>query len=241
MVLLAAAPARAMVFEEFEVFVPPAAEPGSVDVEQHVNYGFRGRTRMEEERALPTERGLYFNTEIGIGVTPWYMLALEIPLAVTADGAAHQGGLKLRNLFRFYQADGWSFGLLAELQNQPRGFLPHPWGIAAGPLIAWQGGRWQAVLNLTTAVSFGERGSESGFFPAARLMYTASEHVAVGLEYYGDVGRLERWERGSEQGHQIFAITELGLGALHLRLGIGRGLTPASDRWVGTMVLGFDF
>jgi len=238
----APSPARAIVFEEFEVFAPPSAEPGSFEVDQHVNYGLRGPSRPEEDsRALPSDRGIYLNTEIGYAVTPWYAVALELPSAVTRDGRLHNGGFKLRNLVRLHAGESWSWGLLLEVQRQPRGFLPHPWGVAVSPLVAWRGGPWQAVLNLALGTSFGSRGAESFVEPAARVTRLVTENVALGLEYYGELGRVERTERFRRQGHQIFAVAEMDLGPAFLRLGLGRGFTEASDRWVATMVLGFDF
>jgi hypothetical protein len=234
--------ARAMLFEEFEVFAPPGGgEVGGLEIDQHVNYGFRGHRGDDDDRALPTERGTYLNTEISYTVSPAYAVALELPSAITADGRLHNGGFKLRNLVRLHAGSAWSYGVLVELQRQPRGFAAHPWGLAVSPLIAWQSGPWQARFNLGVGGTVGRRGSESFLEPAARLTRDMGA-VLLGLEYYGEVGRLERTERFARQGHQLLAITEIGLGpALMLRLGIGRGLTPASERWVGTVVLGFDF
>ena len=149
-------PARATVFEEFEVFAPPGGEAGRFEIDQHFNYGLRGRSGREDSGALPTERGLYLNTEISYAPAPYYALALELPSAITGDGRLRNGGFKLRNLVRLHAGEAWSWGLLVEVQRQPRGFLPHPWGIAVSPLVAWRDGPWQAVLNLALGTSFGD-------------------------------------------------------------------------------------
>lgn len=239
---VASGPARAAVYEEFEVFAPPSGEVGAWEVDQHVNYGLRGRSRPEEPRALPTQGGVYLNTEINYSAASWYTLALELPVAVTRDGRLHDGGFKLRNIFGLGASGPWSFGLLLEAQRQPRGFLPQPWAFEADPLIAWRGRRWGAVLNLGFGATVGRRGAQSYFAPAAQVSYALSSGVSVAAEYYGDLGRVERWGPLSGQEHQVFGVAVFGLGGdVDLRLGIGRGLTPASDRWVGTVVLGFGF
>lgn len=234
-------PARAFVYEEFEVFAPPRGPAGGFEVDQHLNYGLRGRLRPGEPGALATQGGTYLNTEISYGVAPWYALSLEIPAAITRDGRLHPGGFKLRNLFALSGTPAWSTGVLVEIQRQPRGFLPNPWGVALSPLVAWRDGRWGVVANAGFGVSFGARGSDSRFAPAARVSYAAAEGITLGAEYYGELGRVERWERLPGQAHQVLAVAEIELGAVGVRVGVGRGLTPASDRWVGTVVVGFGF
>ena len=241
MAVAGASAATAFVYDEFEVFAPPSGEVGTFEVDQHVNYGLRGRRVLEYPRALPPRGGTFLNTEISYGVLPWYTLSLELPAAVTRDGRLHDGGFKLRNIVAIAGSAAWSYGVLLEAQRQPHGFLPHPWGIVASPLVAWRSGAWEAVLNTGFGMSFGARGATAVVAPAARLGYALRDDLAIGAEYYGDLDQAGRWSELPRQGHQLLAVTRIGLGPAGLRLGLGRGLTAASDRWVGTVVVGFEF
>src|SRR5690349_15735066 len=108
LLVLGSLPAHAFLYDEFEVFAPPSGEAGFFEVDQHVNYGLRGRLRPDEGRALPTQGGIFLNTEISYGLLPWYTLTLELPAAITSDGRFHDGGFKLRNLFALGATTEWS-------------------------------------------------------------------------------------------------------------------------------------
>jgi hypothetical protein len=57
-----------------------------------------------------------------------------------------------------------------------------------------------------------------------------------------EFGRLDRPEAPRGQSHQLFVTTDIKVSnrfALHL--GLGHGLTQASDRWLGKMILSVDF
>jgi hypothetical protein len=68
------------------------------------------------------------------------------------------------------------------------------------------------------------------------------DEQSVGLEYYTVLGPVSRLDSLSHQRHQLFATgkTELSSG-VEGGLGIGRGLTKNSDRWVITTRLELKF
>jgi hypothetical protein len=43
------------------------------------------------------------------------------------------------------------------------------------------------------------------------------------------------------QAHQLFLAAEMEVGPVMLNLGLGRGLTPATDRWVVKAHVGYLF
>jgi hypothetical protein len=85
-----------------------------------------------------------------------------------------------------------------------------------------------------------ERGLGGGedeweFEPRARLDYALGDEGALGLEYYSVFGPVSRFDPASHQRHQLFATGETELSpVLEAALGIVRGLTGNSDRWVIT-------
>ncbi|TDH59580.1 hypothetical protein E2C06_26715 [Dankookia rubra] len=69
-----------------------------------------------------------------------------------------------------------------------------------------------------------------------------AEAVWLGIEHYMDFGRFDRPEAPHGQADQMFVTTDLKLSerfALHF--GLGHGLTHASDRWAGKVILGVAF
>jgi hypothetical protein len=69
-----------------------------------------------------------------------------------------------------------------------------------------------------------------------------AENAWLGVEHYMDFGRFDRPEAPRGQAHQLFLTTDFRLAEkLGLHLGLGHGLTHASDRWAGNVILYIDF
>ena len=84
--------------------------------------------------------------------------------------------------------------------------------------------------------------SEVGTYPAAKVSYNATPTVAIGLEYYGSLGRVTHFDRPRDQQHQLFPVIDLDLGPRwEFNAGIGFGLTPSTDRLIVKMILGYRF
>jgi hypothetical protein len=89
-------------------------------------------------------------------------------------------------------------------------------------------------------VGFGQSG-EADFAPAARVARRLDTDLFVGLEYYADFGEIGNFAKLADQQHTLFAVTDFKLGVFDVNLGIGYGLTPASDRFVVKTIWGYAF
>lgn len=66
--------------------------------------------------------------------------------------------------------------------------------------------------------------------------------MAAGLEYYGDLGRISHIGLPKKQEHLIFPVVDIDLGPRwEFNLGVGAGLTPATDRLIIKAILGYRF
>ena len=231
--------ARAQVFDEFQVFDGRITEPGSFDVNQHLNFGRRGR---KEEGVNAPRNGMLLTTEIGYATTPWHEIALYLPVAREFSGDIFGGGFKVRNTFVVpQQGEGLlAGGLDIEIRHQSTRFSDANWAMTLRPILDLRTGPWQLILNPSLEVPFGR--SSPVFAPAVRGVRQAAERVWLGLEHYMEFGRIDRWETTARQGHQLFATVDFQLkGSVGLHVGVGHGLTRNSDRWAGKMILSFDF
>lgn len=238
---LLALPAGAAVYDEFEVHGTDLAAPGEWAVDQHLNYGLRGRRKGDFPDALAPNRGLSATTEIARGMAPWWETALYLPMALDAAGQFHPGGAKLRNLFVLAgRGEATSFGLLTEFRALSSRYMPSSFGWEIRPILSHAAGRWTAVATLGFSGGFTGR-NPTLLTPALRLDYRLAEDWTLGAEHYADLGPLERPERPGRQAHQAFAVVEHEWRGATLVLGLGHGLTPASDRWVAKLRLGLGF
>jgi hypothetical protein len=68
-------------------------------------------------------------------------------------------------------------------------------------------------------------------------VFKLNQRHEIGLEYYAELGPLDRVLPTREQSHTLFAVWNYQGRPFDLNAGIGRGLTHASDRWVAKLVL----
>jgi hypothetical protein len=86
-------------------------------------------------------------------------------------------------------------------------------------------------------MGFGQNG-DSIFAPCARFARNLGENLAVGLEYYTDLGRLRNFSTFNEQQHNLYAVVDFKIGRFDVNAGLGYGLTPGSDRLMAKMIIG---
>ena len=77
------------------------------------------------------------------------------------------------------------------------------------------------------------------FAPSTRVAYNVSKTWALALEEYGDFGPLKGFNPVSEQAHQLYGVFDWS-GALDVEVGVGVGLTNASDKLTFKVILSRD-
>ncbi|SDB45373.1 hypothetical protein [Belnapia rosea] len=229
--------AEAAGFDEFQVFDGRIAEPGSIDLNIHLNAGRRGRLGDGAPR-----NGVLATAELGYATIPWHEVALLVPVAREFSGDTYGGGFKLRNTFISPGADNrpFAYGMDIEIRHQSARFSETDWALTLRPIIDLRTGPWQLILNPEVEIPLGRDGPI--FAPAVRGVRQVAPTVWIGLEHYMEFGRISRGEGLPKQAHQLFVTTDIRFtNRFALHLGLGHGLTHASDRWLGKAILGFDF
>ena len=234
--------ARAAVFDEFEVHGTDLAAPGTPTTDLFMNYGVRGLRRAGFHGGLATDRALYLSPLLGYGVTSWWESALVLPTAVDRAGSYRAGGGKSHNVFALphHPDDALTFGAVVELTAMSRRFQPMTFGWEVRPLAQYRRGRWTFRVTFGFSGGLGHHGAVV-LAPATSLYWAASEGLALGLEHYAELGTVARPEALPRQAHQLFLAAQTVIGPFMVNLGLGRGLTDATDRWVAKAHLGYLF
>ncbi|WP_149539719.1 hypothetical protein [Siccirubricoccus phaeus] len=235
--LLLPVSAGAAGFDEFQVFDGRIGATGGFDLNQHLNFGRRGRLGEGAPR-----NGMLVETEIGYATAPWHEVALYIPVAREFSGDTFGGGFKLRNSFVVPGAGDrpLAYGFDIELHHQSYRFAPADWAVTLRPILDLRHGPWQLILNPAVEVPLGRDGPT--FAPAVRGVRQVADRVWIGLEHYMEFGRIDRPEAPRGQAHQLFVTADLRvMEKVGLHVGLGHGLTHASDRWAGKLILSIDF
>ncbi|MBI1846889.1 MAG: transporter [Candidatus Rokubacteria bacterium] len=244
-VLLVPAAAGAQGNFEIQVYGAETVAPGRTMIELHSNMAVLGTTRIIDG-VRPTQHALHETLEITQGFTPWFETGFYLFTSVQpADGWEYVGN-HIRPRLRIPESWKWpvGLGLSSEIGYQRRTYSTDRWTVELRPIIDAQRGRWYLSFNPTFERAIDgpdvKRGWE--FTPAAKVGYEVTKKVSLGLEYYGAIGRLNDVDRPREQQHLLFAVLDLDLGEnWEFNLGIGAGLTPATDSLIIKSIIGYRF
>ena len=80
------------------------------------------------------------------------------------------------------------------------------------------------------------------FEPGVKVAWDVTPKIAAGAEYYGATGVLTDPAPAAEQRHMLFPTLDLNVSPdWELNVGVGRGLTNASEKWVIKTIVGYRF
>lgn len=234
-----ASPARAI--DEIQVYNAAIVAPGQFAIQQHYNYVGIGQKDPPFPGGFPSNHSLNGTPEFAYGLTDWWEVGLYLPFAVQDDRFLSDT-FKVRTLFVTPQADKRTFfyGVNFEFGLTSPPFSQSRFEVEVRPIFGYRKDGWEFIVNPIVDASFGRFGTLD-FAPAARVARLLDHDVALGLEYYADFGEIGNFGKLADQQHTLFAVTDFKLGEFDIDLGIGYGLTRASDRLVAKTIISYAF
>jgi hypothetical protein len=234
-----AQPAKAT--DEIQVYNAAIAAVGQFTIQQHLNYVGAGLTTPPFSGALVSNHSLNGTPEFAYGVTDWWEVGLYLPFAIQ-DQKFLSDSFKLRTLFVSPHADQRDFfyGVNLEFSNTTPPFAQTRFALEVRPIIGVRNADYEFIVNPIVDAGFGKLG-QLDFAPAARLARKLGPDLFLGLEYYADFGEIGNFSKLADQQHSLFLVTDFKLGVFDVDLGVGYGLTSASDRWVVKTIIGYAF
>ncbi len=240
---LATRAAKAVDPFEIQVYDGTANAPGAPGLELHVNRVFSGLTTAPPPE-LPQNGQTHFTLEPSVGVTPFWELGGYFETTLRADGTFDYAGVKLRS--KFVTPRDWHphlrLGANFEVSLLPTAYDRDQWGMEVRPIVAWEDERVLLAVNPIVDVSLAgpDYGAGPTFEPAAMAKVKLADTVAVGLEYYANLGPFAGFLPIREEEHYLFEAADLlSVKSFELNVGVGEGLTSASNAFVGKVILGY--
>ena len=74
-----------------------------------------------------------------------------------------------------------------------------------------------------------------------KLSYKVWADYALGFEAYNDLGTLNDLGHLSQQSETLYGVVDAEFKSFDLNFGVGRGFTPASDRWIFKAIVGLHY
>jgi hypothetical protein len=231
-----AAPASAQQGYEFEVYSTSIAARGTGELELHTNFVPTGSQQFDEAEGRATHHAFRSSLELSTGITSWLEGSLyAVGYARNGTGLQYVGN---RARLTAVAPGSWNLpfelGLSHEVGYARPGFAENQWAYEVTPILGTNPGNVFLVVNPAFERGIGNNSEhEWEFEPRAELGYALGDEGSLGFEYYSVLGPVDEFDARQHQLHQIFASGKFELpSGIEAGLGVGRGLTSNSDRWV---------
>ena len=240
--LLAFAPLSQAATEEIQVYLDDLREPGQLGVDLHNNFVTSGRRKAEYLGEQPPGKVYRLTPEFAYGLSPTTELGVYALTTRDAAGNFHADGVKARVKYiapHDVEA-GFFWGANLEVGRSSLRVSEQAWNAQIKGIFGYRSGPWLLAANPNFDWSLSGGGPVSGALDM-KLSYALDATLQVGFETYNELGPLKRMSLSGDNGRTLFAVVDKDFGAFDLNLGIGRGLTPAADRWTLKFIVGANF
>jgi hypothetical protein len=243
LVLAAAGSARAA-DEEIQVYMDEMSKAGHFGLDLHNNYVVSGDRTPDHFGGEPSAHTYRFTPEFAYGITDNLEAGLYILSTVDPRGTLTTGGEKLRLKWIAPKAQGqdWFWGLNFEIGKVSRRYDVNPWNAELKGIAGFRKGPWTvaANLNLDWAIS-GPAVSPASLDFDTKISYALSEKFALGIETYNGLGDVKALGRFSDADEIAYLVADTSIGKWDLNLGVGRGYSTPTDKWVLKAIVGVPF
>lgn len=236
--LTAFAPGPAVaISDEIQVYTDDINKPGAYGLELHVNTTPKGRTTPDYPGDVPPQHGIRFTPEFSYGLSRDFEAGLYLPAGRTPGGDLFVSGAKLRLKWLPLQPDeaagGWYAGGNLELSSLDKKYSESRYSSELRTIFGYRAPAWLIGVNPIFGwdLSPGFRRGGPDFTLAWKVMHDVRPGMALGLEYYDSMGKLAHALPNDQQEHMLFLALDVDRKPWIFNVGIGRGLTNATDRW----------
>ena len=233
--------------DEIQVYTDDINAPGEFRVELHVNTTPSGRRTPEFPGEVTPNHGLRVTPELTWGLTHTVDAGLYLPMVRDAEGRMRFGGPKFRLKWLPLRpgegATGWFAGLNGEYSMLNCDFETGTRKIELRPIIGWRDPAWLVAANpvLGWALNGPQRDGRPDFSPSLKVARTVAPGIALGFEYYTELGPLGRPAPRTERPQTLYFAIETERTPVPLHFAFGRGLNGAADKWTIKAILEFTF
>jgi hypothetical protein len=243
-ILLIAAPAQGIDFYEIQIYPTETTPQDALELELHSNSVTTATGAEAHHQIRPYE--IHETVEATYGLTPHIEVGQYLCTAKLDNGDYEYAGSRSKLHFGVAATDDWpvKLGGNIELDYMRRAAEENPLSLELRPILESRFGKFTVVANLAFEKPFEGPGTHQGMTlaPSGEITYEIFRRLEPGVEYYGDMGALQHLPGVQDQQHFIVPALNLPLVApLELNLGVGIGLTRASNGTFVKSIVGWQF
>jgi len=230
---------------EIQVYGSETVPRGVTMIELHNNFTAKG-AKTTSDGTLPTHHAWHETIEVTHGFNEWFETGFYLFMSARNGSGWDFVGTHIRPRFRVPPKWKWPVGvsLSQEIGWVRRPFSEDQWSWEIRPIIDKEFAKWYVSFNPALERALSGPGTKRGFefAPAVKVAYSATKKIDVGIEYYGGLGPLHKFDPASEQQHQIFPAIDLNVSRKwEFNFGVGLGLTGSTDHLILKMIIGRRF
>ncbi len=242
--LLCARPAFAIDFYEIQIYPVETAPLDHLDLELHSNTVSTATGREAKQTIGPYQ--IHETLEATYGLLPHLEIGQYLCTAKLDDGHYEYAGARTKVHFGIPMTERWpvQFGANLELDYMRRAAEENPLTLEMRPIVQASFASFTLIGNFAFEKPFSGPRTHRGvqFSPSGEISYNLSKWLTPALEYYGDMGPLQVIPGVNRQQHFIVPALNLHLATqLELNLGVGFGLTRASNGAFLKSIIGWTF
>jgi hypothetical protein len=172
---------------------------------------------------------------------------LYLPYARDAEGGTHFAGPKLRLKWLPLQAGeegrGWFMGANFEYGLVAPGFEQSRYAMELRPIVGYRSSDWLLAANpiLGWSLAGPAHDGKPDFSPSVKVARNVAAGLALGVEYYSELGKVNHILPHAEQAHTLYFALDYDRKPWVFNVGIGRGLSAATDRWTLKTIIEIPF
>jgi len=221
--------------EEIQVYMDEMNAPGEFGLDVHNNYVVSGSGGVDYPGAQAPRHVYRLTPEFSYGLTTNLELGAYVLTSAASDGASAVDGQKLRIKFIASKAEeqAYFWGANFEVGRVAHRLDENPWNAELKGILGYREDRWTLAVNpnIDWKVS-GPVPSPTTLDVDTKFSYDTDRGYQLGLENYNELGALRHPGHLGQQSQTLFAVVDTAVHGWDLNLGIGRGLTAVSDRWL---------
>jgi hypothetical protein len=230
---------------EIQVYGSETVEKGKTMVELHSNYTISG-SKTVTNGEFPTNHVEHETIEITHGWTTWFETGFYFFNSIGDAGRTAYVGSHVRPRVAAPLSWNWPVGvsISTEFGFQKSAFSANTSTLEIRPIVDKKWNKLYISVNPTLEKSFKGPDENRGFIfsPNIKGSYDVTKVVALGLEYYGSTGPFFNYDAFKQQGHQLFAATDLNFDPKwEFNGGIGYSFTQNADKTIIKIIVGRRF
>lgn len=179
--------------------------------------------------------------EYGYGITQRSEVGVNIYLS-HYNGVSYVNGGKISHMFvPTHDEEGlWHYGVKNEINYIQDVGGNETTFYELTPILALQLQQWRFTINPSIDITL-NRNSTVTFSPSAKIAYTLNHSFDIGVEYYADNLPVKGLYSATQQPNTAYLVIDAKYGKSTFNLGVGKGVTSASDNWVIKLIASLNF